>query len=188
MEWLLEQPFIPKVGVTLLVGFRGVTKTISCAQDILTSHLVSNTVWTVVGGRESPKRKRPDPIEMGARVKKARVDLGLTQRELGRRVGVTEQAVQQWESGQTLALRYLAELAEALGRPEEWLRTGTTSKIQVKFTDEELDVAIEVMKMGLEEQIVRPSPGFISALRKLELEAEARRRRRRRSGRRPQSM
>ncbi len=43
-----------------------------------------------------------------------RESLGLSQRELGERMGVSRQAISQWESGCNLRLSTLVKLAEAL--------------------------------------------------------------------------
>lgn len=55
---------------------------------------------------------------MGARIRVARETAGLSQVELGARVGVKQQSVQKWESGaSSLSARRLEEVADALGVP-----------------------------------------------------------------------
>lgn len=63
-----------------------------------------------------------DPIDVhvGSRVRAERLRLGLTQRELATRVGVTYQQVQKYESGRNRApASMLLKLSEALGTPVE---------------------------------------------------------------------
>ena len=57
----------------------------------------------------------PD-FEFGSRLNRLRKDAGLTQAQLGGRIGVTAKAVSQWENGRTEpALSLLGKLADALG-------------------------------------------------------------------------
>ena len=57
----------------------------------------------------------PD-FEFGSRLNRLRKDAGLTQAQLGGRIGVTARAVSQWENGRTEpALSLLGKLADALG-------------------------------------------------------------------------
>lgn len=67
---------------------------------------------------------------MGARIKKRRLELDLTQKTLAARVGVSRVAVTYWESGQTGDLdgANLLALAVALERSPEWIKTGKDPK------------------------------------------------------------
>jgi len=62
--------------------------------------------------------------EIKDRVAQSRRDMGLTQQELAKRVGVSQQAVQQLEDGVIKRPRYMVELALALGVSAEWLLNG----------------------------------------------------------------
>ena len=56
-----------------------------------------------------------DTANLGRRIAKARQDVGLTQRNLADKVGVTAQAVSKWERGNTCPdISILDEIAEAL--------------------------------------------------------------------------
>lgn len=64
------------------------------------------------------------------RIRASRKTAGLTQRELGRRAGVTSQAVGHWERGKTANLRldHLFAIANALGVDAKWLALGAGSR------------------------------------------------------------
>lgn len=67
---------------------------------------------------------------IGDRIKDARRNKGLTQTELGQRLGLTHSAVSLWESGgnQNLRPHNLFALAKELEVSPEWLVTGRTMK------------------------------------------------------------
>jgi transcriptional regulator with XRE-family HTH domain len=72
----------------------------------------------------------PEPIadSMGERIRLARKRLGLNQAELANRLGVTQPAIANWESGVHDPRRLmLAKLAEALTVPLDWLAEGARS-------------------------------------------------------------
>ena len=57
-----------------------------------------------------------DTISLGKRIAEGRHDVGLTQRELAEKVGVTAQAVSKWERGSSCPdIAILDEIANALG-------------------------------------------------------------------------
>jgi DNA-binding XRE family transcriptional regulator len=66
-----------------------------------------------------------DLRELGSRIARARAAAGLTQQELGDRLGVTRRSVQGYEAGQVAPYRHLDRLAEILGRPRAWFLTET---------------------------------------------------------------
>lgn len=70
--------------------------------------------------------------ELSDRVIQARRDAGLSQVELSRRVGVTQQSIQQLENGTVKSPRYVLELAEALNVNPTWLRSGKGDKAPPK--------------------------------------------------------
>lgn len=65
--------------------------------------------------------------ELKDRVLKRRKQLGLTQKELAKRVGVKQQSIQQLEDGVVKRPRYLLELSSALECDAHWLSTGKGS-------------------------------------------------------------
>lgn len=64
---------------------------------------------------------------IGDRIRKARKDKGLTQKQLADQVGVSRAAVTQWESGETKGLKpeNLFAVANVLGVSAEWLGIGS---------------------------------------------------------------
>jgi phage repressor protein C with HTH and peptisase S24 domain len=61
---------------------------------------------------------------VGTRIKKAREALGMTQVNLARAVGVSQQAVMELESGRAKGTKHTAKFARALGQDPLWLETG----------------------------------------------------------------
>jgi len=67
-------------------------------------------------------RKPADTVQ--ARIKSAREELGLSQSELARRMGVTRGAVGLWETTGQISSENIRKLAIDLGVNTEWLETG----------------------------------------------------------------
>ncbi|QUX96146.1 LexA family transcriptional repressor [Marinomonas sp. CT5] len=63
------------------------------------------------------------------RVKQKRIDLKLTQAELAKRVGITQQSLQKIEDGRTQNPRKLINLAKELHCNPEWLLMGSISEV-----------------------------------------------------------
>jgi len=65
---------------------------------------------------------------IGERIRKARKSRNLSQADLARRVGVSQPAIANWESGMHDPRRFtLAKLADVLGAPLDWLAAGGRS-------------------------------------------------------------
>jgi transcriptional regulator with XRE-family HTH domain len=61
-------------------------------------------------------------IELSRRLRDARVDAGLTQAELAKRLGITRSAVSQYESGRNKpSIAHFNEIARITGKPLSWL-------------------------------------------------------------------
>lgn len=72
-------------------------------------------------------------LAFGKRVANLRDELGLTQIELGKRVGVTGTCVWNWEGGNTFPRSAaLSKLARSLGTSVEYLSSGIGSATQSK--------------------------------------------------------
>ena len=69
-------------------------------------------------------------MSIADRVKQKRTLFRLTQAELAKRVGITQQSLQKIEDGRTQNPRKLLNLAKALGCSPEWLQLGTTTEIR----------------------------------------------------------
>jgi transcriptional regulator with XRE-family HTH domain len=66
--------------------------------------------------------------EVGRRIAQSRKELdGMTQRELGDLVSVTERSVAAWELGEVIPYRHMRRLEEVLQRPASWLLYGESA-------------------------------------------------------------
>lgn len=90
------------------------------------------------------------PVEIGQRIKKARLERGLTQQELGDIVGVQKSAIAKYENGRVINIKRstLQKIASALNiRPSELLFNESpkdTADLHVKIiTDFELMDALK---------------------------------------------
>lgn len=61
---------------------------------------------------------------LAQRVKSTRLNKGLTQLELGKKIGVSQNAIQKIENGDTKDPRNILQLSEALGVDPSWLQFG----------------------------------------------------------------
>lgn len=71
-------------------------------------------------------------MTIAERVKNKRTELGLTQAELAKRVGITQQSLQKIEDGRTQNPRKLISLSKEIGCDPEWLLLGTASEVREK--------------------------------------------------------
>ncbi|NLQ16171.1 helix-turn-helix domain-containing protein [Marinomonas sp. M1K-6] len=69
-------------------------------------------------------------MNIADRVKQKRLKLGLTQAELARRVGITQQSLQKIEDGRTQNPRKLLNLSKELHCSAEWLQLGTQDEVR----------------------------------------------------------
>jgi transcriptional regulator with XRE-family HTH domain len=77
----------------------------------------------------------------GERVRARRIQLGLTQGELARRVGFRQQSLGPIEKGKVRRTGYLLELAEALNVSPEWLM-GKTDDMTPEPVDQRIKTII----------------------------------------------
>lgn len=85
------------------------------------------------------KKKPPTPkaIALGARIRTQREHLGFTQDKLASMIGVSENAITQYESGRSSPRRErIGALAHALGKSIGWLLTGNEPEEEVKAQTE----------------------------------------------------
>lgn len=69
------------------------------------------------------------------RIAEMRKNLGITQAELGRKLGVTRSAVNTWEMGLSIPqLKHVIEMAEIFHTPIDEL-VGTSKRVTVDITD-----------------------------------------------------
>lgn len=85
---------------------------------------------------EKPAKKNPPTpkaIAMGARIRTQREHLGFTQAKLALMIGVSENAITQYETGRSSPRRErVGALAAALGKSIGWLLTGDEPEEEVK--------------------------------------------------------
>lgn len=82
-------------------------------------------------GSEPAPAETNEPLSIGDRIKTARKATGLSQTDLAMRVGVTQPAVANWESGVHDPRRLmLAKIADALCVSAEWLGGGARSALE----------------------------------------------------------
>ncbi|WP_063354356.1 helix-turn-helix domain-containing protein [Acetobacter oryzifermentans] len=104
-----------------------------------------------------PSKKLPPTskaIAMGQRMRTQRELLGFTQAKLASIIGVSENAITQYESGRSSPRRErLAALAQALGKSIGWLLTGNEPEEEVKAqTVAEKDILKAVRDLPPEQQ------------------------------------
>jgi len=73
-------------------------------------------------------------MSISKRVKEKRIELALTQVELAKRVGITQQSLQKIEDGRTQNPRKLLSLAKQLHCDPEWLLSGHLDEVREKHT------------------------------------------------------
>lgn len=73
-------------------------------------------------------------MSISKRIKEKRMELALTQVELAKRVGITQQSLQKIEDGRTQNPRKLLSLAKQLHCDPEWLLSGHVDEIREKQT------------------------------------------------------
>ncbi|RBP79131.1 helix-turn-helix domain-containing protein [Marinomonas rhizomae] len=69
-------------------------------------------------------------MTIAERVKQKRIELSLTQAELAKRIGISQQSLQKIEDGRTQNPRKLLNLAKTLHCDAEWLLLGVTSEVR----------------------------------------------------------
>ena len=86
----------------------------------------------------------------------SRKDAGISQTKLAREIGVTPQAVQNWEKGKSLPKRTRIEkIAKALSVTEEWLSIGSvgaSTEEHNKYVSEKLSSALEKLSADEKER------------------------------------
>lgn len=104
-----------------------------------------------------PAKKSPPTakaIAMGHRIRTQREHLGFTQAKLASMIGVSENAITQYETGRSSPRRErIGALAQALGKSIGWLLTGNEPEEEVKAqTEVERDVLSAMRELPPEEQ------------------------------------
>jgi transcriptional regulator with XRE-family HTH domain len=95
--------------------------------------------------KPDPRPLNPKALALGRRIALAREQKGYTQAEVGSILGVSDNAVTQYETGRSIPrARRMPKLAEFLGVTVEWLLTGNEpeelTKAQTKAEEEVLSL------------------------------------------------
>jgi transcriptional regulator with XRE-family HTH domain len=79
-----------------------------------------------------------DPIEIGMRIKQARLESGLTQIDLAGMGAFSYRSVQGWETGERIPFKHFAELSRLLKKTSEWFLYGDEPDSTTETRYEEL--------------------------------------------------
>lgn len=102
--------------------------------DLVCSH--TSDACTLLEAYITPRSTLRKPMEFHERLRKARERRGLTQTQLGEKMGVSPQSVQQWESGDTMPRhKRVTDLAECLGVRSQWLMLEQGEMLEVAGSD-----------------------------------------------------
>lgn len=106
---------------------------------------------------KSKTRKNPPTLAakaMGGRIRTQREHMGFTQAQLGSMIGVTENAIAQYESGRSSPRRErVPALLKALGKSIGWLLTGDEPESEVRAqTQAEREILTRVRELSPEKQ------------------------------------
>jgi transcriptional regulator with XRE-family HTH domain len=106
---------------------------------------------------------RSDPREIGARIARARRELGVTQHEFAQRFGVTTRMLQYYEAGRFVPYRYLDRLSHVTGRSPRWFLEGE----QANSVSDTVESALRESLVALDRQLSRldEEVGQLRALR-----------------------
>jgi transcriptional regulator with XRE-family HTH domain len=108
----------------------------------------------------------PTPKGVAVRLRACRAALGLTQREVAERIGVTRRSVWGWENGLAMPRESLPALAELYGRSVAWLLTG--------FDEADVDAVVQlrIEHDALQEMVVTMAEEVRAALKDLGAEID----------------
>lgn len=90
-------------------------------------------------------------MEFKDRLKETREALGLTQKQLASKIGITPSAIQSLESGRVKSTTYLVEIAEKLKIDPEWLKTGRAG-VNI-FDKSQVNVSLKALPMLTIDQV-----------------------------------
>lgn len=91
--------------------------------------------------------------QIGARIAEARRQVGLTQRELADRLGVTTRSVQNYESGAVVPYRHLRRIETLAHKRLGWILAGDGSGSELAPTIERLERNMERHLVLLQEHL-----------------------------------
>lgn len=95
--------------------------------------------------------------EIGARIKQARRERGLTQEQLAELASFSKRSLQDFEGGVTIPYKHLRELSRLLGRPTEWFLYGANQEPPA-VDPEEVSSRLDRIEQVLEVLVARSEP------------------------------
>lgn len=105
---------------------------------------------------------------IGSRVAKRLKEMKISEAELARRVGVSQQSINQLIGDQVARPRYLLKLAQELDKPAKWLEQGVSDPEEAAIRQQILDV-VDSLEGGRKAQalaILRAFAGSEEAVRR----------------------
>lgn len=151
--WSYHDPFLLLDDFGSSSGYHQPSDDASLVRGIMCSLvLLDATLYHPRMARDKSKAK-----EIGRRIKQARLEAGgMTQRELGDLLGVTERSVAAYETGEVVPYRFLRDLERVLGAEAAWILHGeeATRTQEARQLDEvmtllrELRAAVDALKDG----------------------------------------
>jgi len=105
-------------------------------------------------GKSRKKPPTPAAMAMGERIRTQREHLGFTTKRLGAMIGVSENAITQYESGRSSPRRErIPALLDALGKSIGWLLTGDEPEQEVRAqTHAEREILLKARELSPEQQ------------------------------------
>lgn len=93
--------------------------------------------------------------EIGARIRQARKERGLSQQQLAEMAPFSIRSLQYYEAGDTIPYKHLRDIARLLNRPEEWFLYGEKALAE---DDPSVMSALSRIEQVLEELVARSDP------------------------------
>ena len=93
-------------------------------------------------------KPREEDIQLGIRLRKKRLNLGLSQDELARKIGLTFQQIQKYERGTNrISVSRLLDLCKALSVNADYFLKGLTDDNEQQVTHEEATADIKSLRI-----------------------------------------
>lgn len=102
------------------------------------------------GRREvRPMANEVEKREIGVRLRQARDEAGLLQKDLAEKLGVSERSISAYEQGEVVPFRHMRDLEKILDRPVEWFLRGEIPAEPTQLALEEIRGELQEIKLIL---------------------------------------